>query len=110
LIGSALLEEAADADVKALGILADDHEVDVGGGAITQRSEAWVEEFGGAGVDVEIELHAEAEEDFGSVLVGRDARIAQSAEQDGVELVAQHFDGAFGEGDVFAEVFLGAPV
>ena len=110
LVGSSLFEEAADADVEAFGVFAEDHQVNVVGGAIAERGEARVEEFGGAGVDVEVELEAQAEEDVGGVLVGGDAGIAERAEEDGVELVAQHFDGAFGEGDVFAEEFVGAPV
>src|SRR5208337_2460324 len=110
LVGSALFEEAAHADVEAFGVLADDHEVDVGEGAVAERGEARMEEFGGAGVDVEIELHAQAEEDVCSVLVGRDAGIAEGAKEDGVKFVAKEFDRAFGEGDVFAEVFVGTPV
>ncbi len=87
-----------------------DHEIDVGGGAIAERGEARVEQFGGAGVDVEVELEAQAEEDVGGMLIGGDAGIAKRAEEDGVELVAQHFDGAFGERDVLTEVFVGAPI
>jgi hypothetical protein len=52
-----------------------------------------VEEFGGASVDEEIELEAQAQEDVGSVLVGRDAGIAHGAEKDSVELIAKHRDG-----------------
>jgi len=53
---------------------------------------AWVKELGGAGVDEEIEFEAEAEEDVCGVLVGRDAGIAESTEEDGVEFIAKHFD------------------
>src|SRR5208283_3907814 len=110
LVRGAFFEEAANASVQAFRILADDHEVDVGGGAVAERSEARVEEFGGASVDVEIELEAQAEEDFRGMLVGGDAGIAESAKEDGVEFVAQHLDGAIGERDVFAKVFVGAPI
>ena len=44
------------------------------------------------------------------MLVGGDAGIAEGAEEDGVKIVAEHFDGAGGEGDVFTEEFIGAPV
>jgi hypothetical protein len=44
------------------------------------------------------------------VLVGGDAGIAEGAEEDGVEFVAEHFDGAGRKGDIFAEEFVGAPV
>jgi len=109
-VGSSLFEEAANADVQALGVFAEDYEIDVGGLAILERGEARGEEFGGAGVDVEIELEAQAEEDVGGVPVGRDARIANGAEEDGVEFVAKEFESAFGERDVFAKIFVGAPI
>ena len=96
-VGSSLSEEAAGADVDAFGVFAEDHEVDVFGGAIAEGSEAIVEEFGGAGVDVKIEFEAEAEENIGSVLIGRNARITERAKKDGVEFVAQEFYSAFGE-------------
>ena len=44
------------------------------------------------------------------MLVGGNAGIAEGAEEDGVEFVAKHFDGAGRKGDVFAEEFVGAPV
>jgi len=109
-VGSVLLEEAAHADVEAFGVFAEDDEANVVGGDIAQRSVARVEEFCGPGVDEEIELEAQAEEDVGSVLVGGDTGIAEGAEEDGVEFVAKHFDRARRESDVFAEEFVGAPV
>ena len=109
-VGSVLFEEAAGADVDAFGVFAEDHEVEIPGGAIAERGEAVVEKFGGAGVDIEIELEAEAEEDVRGMLVGGDTGIAESAEEDGVEFVAEEFDGAFGEGDFLAEIFVGAPI
>ncbi len=69
-----------------------------------------MEEFGGAGVDEEIELETQAKENVGGVLIGRHAGIAERAEENGVEVVTKHFDSAGGEGDVFAEIFVGAPV
>jgi len=110
LVGGALLKEAADTDVEAFGVLAEDHEVDVGEGAVAERGEARMEKFGGAGVDVEVELETQAEEDVGGVPVGRHPGIAEGAKEDGVKFVAEYFDGAFGEGDVFAEVLVGTPV
>ena len=76
--------------------------------AIAQRGEAFVEEFGGAGVDVEVELEAQAEEDVRGVLVGGDAGIAEGAEEDGVELVAEHFDAPSGR-VMFSRRNLSAP-
>ena len=109
-VGSSFLEEAAHADVEAFGVFAEDDELDVVGGDVAERGVARVEKFGGAGVDEEIEFEAKAEEDVGGVLVGGDAWIAEGAEEDGVEFVAQHFDGAGRKSDIFAEKFVGAPV
>ena len=53
-------------------------------GDVAERGVAGWKKFGGAGVDVEIKLEAQAEEDVGGVLVGRDARVAEGAE-DGVD-------------------------
>ena len=69
-----------------------------------------MEKLGGAGVDVEVEFEAQAEENVSGVLVGGDAGIAERTKEDGIEFVAEHFDGSFGEGDFFAEEFVGAPV
>ncbi len=109
-VGCVLLEEPAHADVETFGVFAEDDEADVVTGDVAEGGVARVEEFGGAGVDKEIEFEAEAEKDVGGVLIRGDARIAESAEEDGVEFVAEHFDGALRKGDVFAEEFVGAPI
>src|ERR1700737_2245807 len=51
-LGSSFLEEAANADVEAFGVFAEDHEVDVFAGAVAERRKAVVEKLGGAGIDV----------------------------------------------------------
>ena len=110
LVGSALLEEAADADVEPLGVLAKDDQADVAFGAVAKRGQTIVEQFHRPGVDVEIELEAQAQQNVGGVLIDGHARVAQRAEEDGVEFIAKHFDGAGGQRDAFPEVLVGAPV
>ena len=110
LLGGSLLEMTAYADVEAFGVFAEDHQVEVFRAPITERGQAFVEEFGGAGVYVEVQLEAQAEEDVGGVLVGGHAGIAKSAKEDGVKLIAEHLQSAVGEGDLLAQVFIGAPV
>src|SRR5215475_2208181 len=110
LVGSALLEKAAGADVDAFGVFAEDYEANVVADAIFERSEAFVEELGGTGVDEEIELETEAQENIGGMLIRRDSRIAERAEEDSVEFVLKYLDRAFRERDFFAEVFIGGPV
>ena len=84
------LEAAADADVDALGVLAEHDEVDVGAAAALQRAEPVVEQLHRPVVDVEIELEAGAEQDVAGVAVVGHARVAERADEHRVELVAQH--------------------
>lgn len=109
-VGRSLFEEATGANIDAFGVFPEDDEANIVAEAILERGEALVEQLSGAGVDEEIELKAKAEEDVGSVLIGGDAGIAESAEEDGVEFIAKHFDAAFGERDLFAQVFVSGPV
>ena len=44
------------------------------------------------------------------MLIGGHAGIAERTEEDGVELIAEHFDRSGGKRDIFAEKFVGAPV
>src|SRR5712672_529538 len=79
------LEEAADSDVKAFGILTKDREADVVGRAVAQRGQAIVKKFDRAGIHKEIEFKTQPEKNVRGVLVRRNAWIAECAEKDGVE-------------------------
>ncbi len=109
-VGGVFLVEAAHAHVEAFGVFAKYHKADIVGGDVAERGEALVEEFGGAGIDEKVELKAQTEQDVRGVLIGGHAGIAEGAEENGVELIAHHFNGARRKGDVFAEIFVGAPV
>src|SRR5690606_24414901 len=63
LVGRALLEIAAHADVHALRILAEDDEIDVLVAHVAQWREARIVETDGAQIDVEVEPETEAEQD-----------------------------------------------
>src|SRR5258708_1743146 len=93
-VGSILFEEAANADVQAFSVLAEDHKAYVVCSAIAERRQSVVEKFHRTGVYEEVQLEAQAQKNVGSVLIGRNARIAKRAKQDGVEFVGQHFDRA----------------
>src|SRR5271167_1900384 len=69
-----------------------------------------MEELDRAGVYVEIELEAQAEEDVRGVLVGGHAGIAERAKEYGVEFVAEHLHRALRESDFLAEILIRAPV
>ena len=106
----AFLEEAPDSHIEAFGVLAEDHQADVFLGAVAQRRKAVVKQFDGSGVDVEVELKAQAQQNVGRMLIGRHARVAQRAEEDGVKLIAQHLDRTRRQRYAFAKVFVRAPV
>ncbi len=64
----AALELPAHADVDALGVLAEDDEVDVLRAPALERDEAVAERADGADVRVEVEAEAQAEQDVAGVL------------------------------------------
>ena len=102
------LEAAADADVDAFGVLAEHDEVDVLPAAILERAQAIVEQPHRAVVHVEIELEAGAEQDVARVAVVGDARIAERADEDRVEL-AQHLVAVGRQRLAGLQIVIGAP-
>src|SRR5260370_6553940 len=105
----AFLEEPANSDIEALGVLAEDHQANVFFGTVPQRSEPVVEEFHWASCDVEIELEAKTQQNIGGMLIRWNAGIAQCPEENGVKFVAEHFDRAGREGHAFAQILVRAP-
>jgi hypothetical protein len=83
------LEAAADVDIQAFGVLAKNREVDVRRRSPLQRAEPRVEQADRPVVDIQIELEAGAEQDVAGVAVVGHARIAEGADQHGVELPQQ---------------------
>ena len=109
-VGSVFLEKAAGANVDAFRVFAEDDKTNVVADAIFERGKVFMEKFGGAGVDKEIEFEAKAEKDVSSVLIGRNTRIPERAEEDGIEFIAEHFDSALRERNVLAEILIGGPI
>src|SRR5260370_37809097 len=106
LVRCVLLEEPDNANIKSLDVFKENHETNVFFGAIAQRSEALVQQFDGSGIDVEVQLEAKAQQDIGGMLIRRHARIAKRAEKDGIEFVAEHFDGGRGQRNDLAQVLV----
>src|SRR5208283_4415345 len=94
----------------ALGILADDGEVDVVGRGVLQRTERNIEQAHGTHVGIEVHPEAHAQQDFLGVDVARHARIAERADEDGVEVASQHLEAVGRNGAAVGEVSLSAPV
>ena len=90
LVGSSLLEDAAGIGINALGVFAEDDEVDVFRFDPLQWAERRVKQADRAHVGIEIHLEAHAEQNFFGVDIGLDARIAEGADEDGVEIASEH--------------------
>ena len=76
LVGSSLLEESAYPDIGALGVFAEDNEVDVFFRAVFERREAAIKQDARPNVDVEIQLESQAQENIGGVHICRHPRIS----------------------------------
>jgi len=63
-----------------------------------------------ADIGVEIHLAAHAEQDFLGVNVRRDARVAEGADENGVEIAGQSGEAIGRDGDFIGEVTVGSPV
>ena len=59
-VGSVLFIETAHPDVEPFGVFPEDHEPDIVGGHVAQRGVARVQKLGGAGVDEQVQLEAQA--------------------------------------------------
>ena len=108
--GSSLLEDASGIGVDAFGVFAKHDEVDIFGLDSFQRAQRGIEQADRPHVGVEIHLEAHAQQNFFGVDVGLDARIAECADQDGVEIAAQHGESVRRDGDSVAQIAVGAPV
>ena len=103
------LEASADPDIQALGILAEHDEVHVRHRPILQRTEPRVEQLDRPVVDVEIELEPNAEQDVARVPVVGHAWITERADEDRVEVVAQHRVAVGRHRDAGPQEMIGAP-
>ena len=81
-------------EVLAFGVFAEDDEVD---GRNAQGRQVGVEQLYRTEIDVEIELESQTQEDVAGMFVARHPRIAECAEEDGIDVVAQMVKGGVGE-------------
>ena len=110
LVRGPFLEESANTGVQAFGVFADDHQADVFFRAVAKRGKTVVEQLDGPGIDVEVQLEAQAQQNVGGMLVRGNARIAKRTKENGVKFIAQHFDSAGRQRDAFAQILVGAPI
>ena len=83
---------------------------DVVGRGVLQRTKRGVEQAHRAHVGVEVHLEAHAQQNFLGMDVGGDARIAERADEDGVEVARQHLEAVGRNSGAVDEVAVGAPV
>ena len=88
-VGGVLLEDPANTDIQAFGVLPENDQADVFLGAAAKRRESLVKQLHGPRVDVEVQLESQAKQNIGCVLIGGDARVAQGPKKNGVKFVAQ---------------------
>lgn len=110
LVQGAALELATDAVVQALGVLAEDDEVDVLAALADEDGAPGVEQPHGAEVDVEVRLEAAVEQQLLGVDVAGHPRIPEGAHQDRAEVSLPARQQLVGEGGAIAQVALGAEV
>src|SRR5271165_5608311 len=109
-VGGPQLEVAAHIGVHTLGVLPDDRKVDVASCDVLQRAQRSVEQAYGTDIGVKVHLEAHAQQDFFGVDVGGHARIAQRADEDGVEIAGQHLEAVGWNRAAVRKVAVRAPV
>src|SRR5206468_12894285 len=86
---------SAAAEVLALGVLAEDDEID--GAGIAERREIGMEQLHRPKVDVQIELEPESQQNVAGVLVPRHSGVAKGAEEDRIDAVPEPGNGRGGQ-------------
>src|SRR5215469_1748797 len=88
-VGGALLEDSANADIQTFGVLPKDHQADVFFGPVAKRREPLVKQLDWPGVDIEVQFRSQAKQNVGRMLIGRDARTAKGAKENGVKFIPE---------------------
>src|SRR5262249_47293012 len=90
LVRRALFKYSAHEGVGAFGVLADDYEVDVLGADVFERTERIIEAPYWSDIRIQVELEAHAKQDVPGMNIGWDARIANGAKENCVEVARQY--------------------
>ena len=109
-VGCALLEDAARVRVNAFGVFAEHDEIHVLRLDSLQRTQRGIEQADRTHIGIEVHLEAHSEQNFFGVDVGLDPRIAEGADQNGIEVAAEHGKAVGRHGDLITQVAIGAPV
>ena len=110
LVGSSLLEDAASIGVNPLGVFAEDDEIDVLRFDSLQRAKCSIQQSDRAHVGIEVHFEAHPEQDFFGMDIGLDPRVAEGADEDGVEIARQHGESVGRDGGLVAQVTVRTPI
>src|SRR5213593_4585575 len=109
-IGSTLLENAAGVDIRAFRVLTDYREVHVLDTHSFQWAQLLVEQPDRTHIGKQIQTKTKGQEYFGRVPLIGNPRIADRSKQNGVEILAKHFERPGRQSNAFPEIFLSAPI
>ena len=109
-VRSSLLENSSEVAVNALGIFANHDEIEVFWFDAFERAKRRIQQPHRADIGVQVHLAAHAQQDFLRVNVGGHARIAEGADQDGVEIPGQGSEAIRRDRNFVGEIAVGSPV
>src|ERR1700674_92567 len=109
-IRRSLLEHSSKVAVNALGVLANHNEIDVFWFDAFERTKRRIHQPYRPDIGKQVHLAAHAQQDFLRMNVRGHARIAESADQYGVEIPIQHSEAIRRDRSFVGEVVIGSPV
>src|SRR3989442_851908 len=110
LIRRALLEHSAQIAIHAFRVFPDNHKIDILRLDAFQWAKRRIQQLHRTQVRIKIHLESHAEQDFFCMNIGRHARIAKCASQDGIEIARQHSEAIRWNGHSVCEITVSAPI
>ena len=110
LVRRSLLEDSSEIAVNALGVFANHDEIEVLWFDAFERAERRIQQPHRPDIGVQVHFAAHAQQDFSCVNIGGHARIAEGADQDGVEIARQGGEAVRRNGNFVGEIAVGSPV
>src|SRR5439155_19355423 len=110
LIRRALLEHSAQIAIHAFRVFPDNHKIDILRLDAFQWAKRRIQQLHRTQVRIKIHLESHAEQDFFCMNIGRHARIAKCASQDGIEIARQHSEAIRWNGHSVCEITVSTPI
>ena len=109
-VRSSLLENSSEVAVNPFGIFANHDEIRVSWFDAFERAKRRIQQPHRPDIGVQVHPAPHAQQDFFSMNVGRHARIAEGAHQDGVEISCQGSKTVRRDGNFVGEIAIGSPI